>query len=125
MARPGQVMSARSRVDSRAYRVSAIMRGDACGHANARFDTLRERGAELRRIASDHRVELQMIGTLLGQGKADEAPAEFRHEVDRFRCDMLCSEGQVSLILAIFIVDDDEHASARKGVESFWYGNKR
>src|SRR4029450_12828440 len=49
-------------------------------------------------------------------GHADEAPAVLRHEIDRFRRDLLGRERQVAFVLAIFVVAHDDDLA---GTERF------
>ena len=43
------------------------------------------------------------------QGETDETAPMRRHEVDRFRRNLVRSKREVTLVLAVFIVDDDEN----------------
>ena len=52
-----------------------------------------------------------MVGALLGEGEADEAAAVAGHEVDGLGGDVLGGQGEVALVLAILIVDHDDHAA--------------
>ena len=48
---------------------------------------------------------------LLGDRHADQPAAESRHEVDDLRRDGVGSDDQVSLVLAILLVDENDHAT--------------
>ena len=48
---------------------------------------------------------------VLGQRQADQAAAVLGHEVDDFGRDFFGGDGEVAFVLAIFVVDDHEHAA--------------
>ncbi len=52
-----------------------------------------------------------MVGALLGEREADEAAAVAGHEVDGLGSDVLGGQGEVALVLAVLVVDDDDHAA--------------
>src|SRR2546428_9506172 len=52
----------------------------------------------------------QLHPPLLVLRHADEAPPETRHEVDRVGSHLLRRDGQVSLVLAVLVVDHDDKA---------------
>ena len=53
----------------------------------------------------------RVFGALLGEGEADEAAAVAGHEVDGLGGDVLGGQGEVALVLAVFVVDHDNHAA--------------
>ena len=50
-----------------------------------------------------------MIEPLRRQGQANQTAAKFRHEVNCFGRDFFSRHGEVALVLAILIVDHDQH----------------
>jgi hypothetical protein len=48
---------------------------------------------------------------LFGHGEADQAASELGHEVDGFGGDFFGGEGEVAFVLAVFVVDHDDHAA--------------
>ena len=52
----------------------------------------------------------QLLAALARQGQADESAAVGRHEVDRIGRDAIGGHEQIALVLAVFVVDEDEHA---------------
>ena len=90
---------------------SAIGGGDSCRHAFAGFDRLREGGAEAGGVLLRHWRQAQVVGALLSEGKADEAAAVASHEVDGLGGDVVGGQGEIALVLAVLIVDDDDHAA--------------
>ena len=62
-------------------------------------------------VARRHRRQLQALAALARQRQADQAAAEARHEVDRLGRDVVGGEHQVALVLAVFLVDQDDHAA--------------
>jgi hypothetical protein len=72
-----------------------------------------------------------MIGALLSECQADKPAAVPGHEIDGLRGYELGSQGQVTLVLAIFVVDHNYHASganlgqcagnvSERGLDSAW-----
>ena len=98
-------------VDGGADGVSAVGCGDACGDAFTGFNGLSEGGSETRGVLLRHGEQTQMVGTLIREREANEAPAVAGHEVDGLGRNVLRSEGQVALVLAVFVIDDDDHAA--------------
>ena len=85
----------------------------------ARLDAHRERRAE-RRAASPgglHHGQLEAVDELLVEGEADEAAPVDGHEVDGFGRDALGRHREIPLVLAIFVVDEDDHLARTHFVE--------
>ena len=53
----------------------------------------------------------EMLEAFLGHGQADQAASKLGHEVDGFGRDFFGGEGKVAFVLAVFVVDDDDHAA--------------
>ena len=109
MAGLHEIARGRVGVDRDLDRVAAIAGRDAGRHAFARFDADRERGAERRFVVLGHRTQAEVICAILGEAEADEAARMRRHEVDRLGRGELRSDRQVALVLAVGVVDDDDH----------------
>ena len=117
-ARSGKTWPGRARscavdagVDGDADGVRAVGCRDAGGHAFAGFDGLGKGRAEARGVLLRHGAEAEVVGALFGEGEADEAAAVTGHEVDGLGGDELGGKGEVAFVLAVFIVDDDDHAA--------------
>ena len=63
------------------------------------------------RVVGDHLADVERVEALAVDWRADEALGVRRHEVDVLRRDRLGGDDQVALILAVLIVDDDDHLS--------------
>ena len=61
----------------------------------------------------DHQRDLELVEPLAGHRQADQPAAVRRHEVDRLGRHLLGGDRQVALVLAILVVDDDDHLAAR------------
>ena len=68
-------------------------------------------------VGAGHRLEPELVGALLGQREADQAAAVAGHEVDRVGRRHLRRDDEVALILAVFVVDEDEHAAVARLVD--------
>ncbi len=73
------------------------------------LDRHAERGLEPRRVLRHHQRNLELVEPLRRHRQADQPAAVPRHEVDRFGRDLLGGDRQIALVLAILIVDDDDH----------------
>ena len=110
---PGVTRSSGSR--ARRHRgedgVGPLARRDAGGDAVARVDADREGGPAGRAVLVGHHRQAQGGHLLLGERQADEPAALAGHEVDRLGRDQVGGHGQVALVLAILVVDHDDHAA--------------
>jgi hypothetical protein len=91
--------------------VSAIGGGDAGGDALAGFDGFSECSSEAGGVLLGHGEEAEMVGALLGKGETDESATVASHEIDGFGRNVLRGQGKVAFVFAVFIVDNDNHAS--------------
>lgn len=53
-----------------------------------------------------------MIQPMLGKRQADQSPAVLGHEIDRFRRDVFRRKREITLVLAITVVDNNQQAAA-------------
>ena len=65
-------------------------------------------------LVADHQRDAQLVEPLAGHRQADEAAAVAGHEVDRLGRHLLGRDREVALVLAVLVVDDDDHL-ARPG----------
>src|SRR3972149_623976 len=86
-----------------------------------------EGGAELRlvQVLSDHHGDAQGIQALAGHGGADDAAGVLEHEGDGLRRDELSRYAQVGLVLAVFVVNDDDGAAQAELLDRLLYGGER
>ena len=112
MAGTGQIAGRGARRDGGPDGMRPVVGGDAGSDALARLNGLGEGGAEARGVLLGHGRQIEEVGALLCQREADEAAAESGHEVDGFGSDEFGREGQVAFVLAVFVVDDDQHPSS-------------
>ena len=57
-----------------------------------------------------HQRQAKGVAAFAGKCEADQTAAEGGHEVDRFRGYFFGGDSQVAFVLAILVVDHDEHA---------------
>ena len=111
MSRLAQVLGTSVGGNSRFDRARPIVRGDAGCYALSRFD----RYGEVCRMAlvrlGDHQRQSQLRTTLTRQREANESSAVRGHIVDVLRPHELGSHDQVTLVLAILVVDHDDHSA--------------
>jgi hypothetical protein len=112
------------RSDGGLDRAGAVCGGNAGGDAFGGFDGYGERGAVEGAVARSHRWQAQVFAALARQRQADQSAAETRHEVDGLGRDMVSRQHQVAFVLAIFFVDQDDHApGAHLGHDVFHRGD--
>ena len=73
-----------------------------------------------------HRRQVQALAALARQRQADQAAGVARHEVDRLGRDVVGGEDQVAFVLAVLLVDQDDHAAGGELGDDFLdRGNRR
>ena len=82
-----------------------------------RLDRDGEGGLVAAAVGAGHRLEAELVGAVLGQREADQAAPVPGHEIDRVGGRHLRRDDEVALILAAFVVDEDEHAPVARLVD--------
>ena len=111
VAGASEISGPRGRIDGNLDGAGAVAGGDAGCDTVAGVNGLAEGGAVVGSILGRHVADAEMVEALLGHGEADEAASELGHEVDGVGRNLFGGHSEVALVLAIFIVDDDNHAS--------------
>ena len=122
---PDEVRGPGLRIDGRQDRGGAIGRGNPGRHVILGVDRDAEGGAELRRVVVHRERQLELVEALAGHRQADLPAAFPGHEVDDLGRDLLRRDGQVPLVLAVLVVDDDDHAAVAEGVDGLFDGGER
>src|SRR5262249_26895951 len=104
-----QVSRLRLRGDGGEDGAGAIRSGDAGGDAARGLDGNGEGGSEGRGVVLHHQGKGQLANPVLGERQADEAPPVGRHEVDRCGGHLLRGHDEISLVLAVLVVGEDDH----------------
>ena len=117
VARRDDMLGALAGVDRDRDRAGAVGGGDAGGDALARLDRGGEGGFEAGAVGAAHRLQAELVDPLAGQRQADQAAAVLGHEVDRVGRRHLRRDDEVALILAVLVVDQDEHAAVARLVD--------
>ena len=105
------------RIDRDGDRSRAIGRADSGRDPLARLDRYGEGGLVPAAVVVDHRLKPERVGAVLGQSEADQPAPVPGHEVDRIRSRHLRGDDEVALILAVVVVDEDEHAAVARFVD--------
>ena len=111
MAGAGEVVRGGARINGDLDGAGAVVGGDSGGDTFARFDSFSKCGAEAGGVLVGHGAEAEVVSALLGEGKADEASSVTGHEVDGLGSDELGGKSEVAFILAVLVVDNDDHAA--------------
>ena len=108
------VVGALCRIDADSNRVGAVVRGDAGGDALFRFDGDGEGRLHALAVFAGHHVEFERAGAIPREAEADQAATEARHEVDGGRRCELRGDDEVTLVLAVFRVDENIHLAVAR-----------
>src|SRR5437763_4697056 len=118
------VVRALGGIDRRADRVGAVGGADPGRDALARLDRHRERRLVRRLVLRGHQLEAELVAALGRQREADPATGMGPHEVDRVGGDELRRDDEVALVLAILVVDDDDHLAGRDVLQGLLDGGE-
>ena len=110
VARRHDVRRPAGRVDGDRHAAGAVVRRDAGGDAVRRLDRDGERGLVAAAVGAAHQRQAQVFDAVAGHRQADQPARVLGHEVDRVRGRELRRDDEVALVLAVLVVDQDEHA---------------
>jgi hypothetical protein len=119
MARRHQILGALGRIDRRRDGPCPVGRRDAGRHALARLDRYGEGGPQARGVLLRHQRQLQLLDALLGEREANEAARVLRHEIDDLWGRHLRRDDEITLVLAVFVVDEDDHPAVARFLDHF------
>src|SRR5688572_25565134 len=125
MARTRQVGRPRLRIDRRHHRRGAVGCGNAGADVVLGIDRHAERGTERRGVGVDRERDFQLVQPLAGHRQTDLTTPVPHHEVDRLGRDLFRRDRQVAFVLAILIVDDDDHPAGADLLDGVVYRRKR
>jgi hypothetical protein len=117
MAGAHEIIGADIAIGERAHGVGAFFSRDAGGQAVFDIHRDRERGGQRRIIGRHHRVEPQALGAGRRHGRADDAGGVAHDERHRFGRAVLRRDEQITLVLAVIIIGDDQHRALLEGVD--------
>ena len=110
MPRRGDIGGGFPCVDGHGDGARAVMGGDAGADALARLDRHGKGGLVAGRVVGGHQRQAQRIDAGTGQGQADQPAPMGGHEVHGFGRGHLRGDDQIALVLAVLVIDKDEHA---------------
>ena len=107
-------------------RAGPVGGGDARRDPFARLDRDREGGTEAGRVlgVGNHHPEVETLELVLGHRQADEAATVHGHEVDGLGGDEFGRHAEVALVLAVLVVDQDDHLAGTDILEGFLDGTQ-
>ena len=105
------------RIDRHRDGAGAVGGADSGRNALARLDRDGEGGLVAAAVGAGHRLEPERVDAFLAKREADQAAAVARHEVDRVGRRHLRRDDEIALILAVVVVDQDEHAAVARLVD--------
>ncbi len=80
----------------------------------SRFDRHGEGGLVAAGVVARHQRQAELLDALARQRETDKAAAEARHEVDGVGCRHLRRDIEIALVLAILVIDQDDHAAVAR-----------
>src|SRR2546428_780165 len=121
----GQVVGAHQGVDERADRDGPVVGGRAGGDASTCIYGHRDRRSHGGGVVGNHHRDLELVEALSQEGHANQATAVLRHEVHRFRGHAVGRHHEVTLVLAVLVVHDEEDAPLPDLLDALLDGRKR
>ena len=109
VSRPQEVGRARFGIEQPFDRGGAIVRRDAGRRHAARFDRDGERGLVDGRVVAHHLRDVQFVEPRARHRHADQSAGVLAHEVDRLGRDHLGRHDEIALVLAVLVVEHDDH----------------
>ena len=106
-----EVLGSLGRIDRGRDGAGPVRRRDAGGDAVLRLDRDGKGGLQARRVVLLHQRQAQLLTAFAGEREADEASPVSRHEIDRLGCRHLRGDDEIAFVLAILVVDENEHAA--------------
>ena len=113
VTRLAQVLGSGVGRDGRLDRLGAIVCRDARRDAFGGLDRDREVGRVMLIRIADHQRQAQLLAALACHRQAYQAAAVCRHVVDVLGPDLRRSHDEVTLVLAILVIDHDDHLAVR------------
>ena len=111
MPRPGEICGFAGGIHRHTNGGRAIGRGNSGCDIPSRVNRHGEGRAKRSCILGGLRMELKLIGPFCCESEAYEPPAMFGHKVDCLRGNLFCGNDQVTFILPVFIIDQDDEFS--------------
>lgn len=121
MARSGEVGGLGVVCDCDLDSVCAVCGAYAGGNTFGSVDADGEGRAEPCRVVGGLRVQGEGVAFFGGEWQANKSAAELCHKIDDFGCDFFCGAEQVTLVLAVFIVHEDNHFALTKNFNYLRY----
>src|SRR5205814_2174240 len=110
VTRPREILWPRARIDRGENRRRAIGRGDSRRNSAASFNRHRKSSAQTRSVVSYLWWQMQFVATLFSQWQANQAATLTCHEIDFVGRNHLRGAHEITFILAVLIVHDNDHA---------------
>jgi hypothetical protein len=83
------------------------------GHRKGRFVQ--------RRVIIDHEIQLEFLASVLQNGRTDQSPAEFAHEIDHFRGGITGGGDEITFIFPVLIVNHYHHLAISDVLNGTFY----
>jgi len=109
VARGNDILAALAGVDRDSDGPGAVPGGDSGRNSFARLDRDGEGGFMPCAVVAAHQFKAKLLGPFASQRQANQPAAVHGHEVDRIGRGHLRWNDQVTLVLAVFVIDQDEH----------------
>ena len=68
----------------------------------------------------NHHGNAEMSYPLLSEGKANQTAPVCRHEIDRFGSDLLRRHAKIALVLAVFVIHENDHSATSDFIDGFF-----
>src|SRR6202035_5969550 len=112
MTRACEGLWASSWVDRSQDGLRTIVRRDSgCYTPSSCIDRDGKRCAKVRGVLEPHWSQFQLVKPLTGHCETNQTSRVGSHKIDHFRSDHLCRDHEVTFILTMLIIGNDDHAS--------------
>ena len=101
--------------------VGALSRADTGTNRIGGIDRHRKVGLVLRSIISNHEWDAELARPLRSDWHTDQTAGFTGEEIDDFRRDFLGGDDQITLVLAVLVVHQDDHLAITDVVKDVGY----
>ncbi len=122
MARGDDIPAVEFRIDGDRYGAGAVRRRDAGGDTLARLDGDREGGFVPGAVRLAHHRQPKPFTARFGHGETDQPAGVLGHEVDGIRGRELRRYDQITLVLAILVIDQNKNSAGPRLIDDLGGG---
>ena len=120
MPRLYDILRPRVFCDCGQYRLRTILRRNSGSHTLGCFDGQGEIGRVQGRITLDHQRQRQLLTATTRQSQTDQPTTMAGHEIDIFGTRVTGGHHQITFILTVLVIHQDDHAAGANILDYFF-----